>query len=320
MEFQPMPTGKIVITHVGISTLKNTEGRSETLQAQMAALVTLANQGGDPKDYLPQTQAASARLAMELAAIWADPSRDPNTQRNCSPAEVATLSRLDLQAGDEVVLVTTDTDIGRLAGDILYHVLPHVPLAAAPFTPDPGYGIYLPPPHTIRGLGIGAASESATLPAGTADYFTTVLGVYQRARISDRQLIFNTTGGVKGIITLATLVTTLLEATDRYPSDHPQAGEPRVACLMCSLPGRNSSLVTQRPLPLILDRTALVRYYPILAEAATEHGTSNADALALDDYNRGIYLTPPRNESGRWGLSVMGRLIWDLTRLLEPGR
>jgi hypothetical protein len=210
---------RIIITHVGTSAL-TCEAFTQSPDAPENLTSLVRNLKG--RELKSDEQALlSHALGSGLNKVFLDPRRVTKLElRQAAPAEIASLHILDLKAGDRIVLVCSDTFRGRNCGELLRRTLAGNERNA--FFPQ---GLTVPE-RIDPLLGVSAPSEKTNanqfVDQGLPAYMELVAREYRIMMESHSQvngpvydsLIFNITGGYKGVIPFAVLASQLLNS---YP-------------------------------------------------------------------------------------------------------
>jgi hypothetical protein len=210
---------------------------------------------------------ACVEIAREaLTRIWNGPA-PPRRKREQSPAEIASLSLIKPQPGDHVVLLHSQTPDGAFCARVLMQVLQRNDIA-----PGTDY-----PFHNkvdlveVRGLRISdsvvEASKDEFVREGLVGYVNAVWEQYAKPTRGS-EIIFNITGGYKGMILVARDLALLLTA-------HSRDIDPRFTCKVCYLYQDSSDLIIYGALPVqfIWNR----RLKEFLNRAPYPHGAPSAN-------------------------------------------
>jgi hypothetical protein len=305
---------RIVITHVGITALTNDKAVPASLHPARDELRELTEPGS--------TSGVNPELIVKLRdgigefghRIWQSQKAE-KWRREHSSAEIASLSLLDLQPGDEVRLVASATPLGGYCAQIVHSALLW-DIFPARFTErkqDPG--VYLPPPVTIEGLEVAAPQANEKLrEQGLPTYLTMISDLFRYAYTARGALVFNMTSGYRGLIPFATLLATLL-------GSEPPGARPLVPCSLCYLYEAGMELVWLPALPVQFDRALLKEHEEVFKAAATIGGVARGDAeFAGDDYIQTLYFEAMPNDAGRYRLTTLGLLVWKYYEVLRSIR
>lgn len=299
-----------IVTHVGTSVLSCEalllHASFDTSRLREDLLAERARQD--------QLTLCVADLTRGLSDTWSLARNFTLAQRRYeSPAEIAALSLLGVRAADTVALVHSDTAAGRFCGNLLSQVLESATIAAVPEYPrcQPGAA----PPREVTGLRItddsvrdqqGSQQDSVSFTQhGIAAYVARVWDVYA-VLTPDDELVFNITGGYKGLAPLARDIALLLAAQSST------TGGPRVR--MCYLFQTSSDLIWYEPLPMSMQWEAL----PLeqLAQAGEPAGITPDDVPTT--YATLFTAQPGTIDAiGPLQRSASGEVIWTLATLME---
>lgn len=311
---------RTIITHVGASLL---DDKCEAFCDFGKRGILLGNlKGNHPVTHL-QDEAADY-LCNTLAELWS--GADSERLRK-SPAEIASLSLLELGAGDRVVLLYSDTRTGEFCAELIRRALSHQ------FELRNGYP-YCPEvvAHKIDGLRVtelpGATMTTADsfIGVGLPRYVELVWGAYQElfqrwrdAREAGQEvdgiLVFNVTAGYKGMIPIARDLAQLL---NRYSECLGRA----LPTELCYLYEESSELIRYESLPLRFDKVAVSR--PQLERAAGEdnpqHGGARDRQLWAEiPPEERRYYRPIEPDRIYVRLSPLGQVVLKLSTLIEHG-
>jgi hypothetical protein len=236
---------RAIITHVGISALScealrltapfDIDRLRDDLLAETARL--------------EQLKLCAEALSNGLSDTWGREGFRLTDRRYESPAEIAALSQIGVESDDAVVLVHSATTAGRFCADLLANVLENPAIRAIQGYPRCKDGQVRK--REVEGLQI--SDDSARDPRSTADgkasfvglgvasYIRHVWEAYVELKPGD-QLIFNITGGYKGLVPVARDVAALLVA-------HGDSQNPPVSVRMGYLFQTSSEIIWHDPLP-----------------------------------------------------------------------
>lgn len=210
---------RIIITHVGTSildahrALKDAEKHDPRGDGEL----TLRRLDQRFREHDVSTDDAfvarwGAALLGSLAAV---DRRTPKLDEalKAAPAELHSLSKLNADTGDRVVLACSDTIEGRFAGRLLLYALNATEtnrLVPNKVQTDPTVA-------TLKGVETrNHASAKTFVEEGLPAYTQIVANEYRKVQAgSYSQIVFNVTGGYKGIIPFATMTAQLLNAFAR---------------------------------------------------------------------------------------------------------
>lgn len=168
--------------------------------------------GYDGKDV---EQACRDALIEGLKDCWRA-GIEPRKSRHESPAEIASLHMIGVQPGDRVVLVSSDTHAGTFCAQLLrecLNELRHLPFS----TPD------LDVPPVSRLTGVETQDGQAFVANGLPAYMKLI--AHERKNLDTEPgtqnydhvpLLFNITGGYKGLIPFAMIAAQLLASHPHY--------------------------------------------------------------------------------------------------------
>lgn len=198
---------KIVITHVGTSALDCYALRASSFPDQKRLNEIKNDSRWEDTDLISFKEC----LYTGLCKVWSPLEDDIADKRRDSPAEIASLNMLGLNEGDRVVLVSSDTNAGTFCATLLRHCL----TSPTDGTPDEGYvfrpeRLDVPKVQVLRG--VEASSDNGFIETGLPAYMALVGNQYNAMNREQDKLIFNITGGYKGIIPFAVLAAQLLGA------------------------------------------------------------------------------------------------------------
>ncbi len=286
--------GKIVITHVGTSALD-----CEALNASLL-----------PYPYKLDQIKKNARLRDEertdfeeclykgLCDIWKEPETEytEEEKRKASPAEIASLNMLGLNAGDRVVLVSSDTNAGKFCAALLRYCL----TSPTDGTPDEGYvfrptGLDVPEYSVLEGVKMD--NDNQFVEKGLPTYMELVGNEYN-AMNKQHKLIFNITGGYKGIIPFAVLAAQLLGA-------HTERG---IKADVVYMHETSTNLITLGP-QLPFDWREMTNLYPGIHTLVEYPNTPAAHAL---DERWNVYRLQGRDEANE-----LAKAVYHLLRTLN---
>jgi hypothetical protein len=209
----------IIITHVGTSALESGKAlkNAERHDPNPAAGPLLLNALRDDL-----TAAVSRNLSSNDALVsrWSDAlvgclkeiwdHRQPlQTRLQQTPAEINSLNQFGIQTHDRVVLVCSDTDEGKFCGRLLRGVLTSTrPNGFVPAPIEIHEDI-----DTLKGVDVRTRDAEAFVHSGLPAYMRIVAREYKllQSNMHDH-IVFNVTGGYKGIIPFATMAAQILNA------------------------------------------------------------------------------------------------------------
>jgi hypothetical protein len=254
-----MTKKRTIVTHVGISLLN-----ARAFTSEYNGIDTLKdNLLHDPwYDTTKVEQKCRKALFDGLKDCWGDGS-EPWRSRQDSPAEIASLSLLNLQPGDRVVLFYSETAAGQFCAHLLEHLLRQnlAPGSAYPFC-SPEMTVECKEIKGVRIIGDGGntlitQNNRDFVRVGLVNY---VQAVYKLYRVADG-IIFNVTSGYKGLIPIARDLSLLLTTHSRDGLDNP------IRIEMCYLYETSDDLVYYGILP------ATIRLDPLLLNALAQAGS-----------------------------------------------
>ncbi len=199
---------RTILTHVGTS-LFGSEAFTRTYSTSQARNLQCKLQTDPWYDTKKDEPACRAALITGLRDYW-ESDADDWKRRHASPAEIASLSLLNLQPGDRVVLVSSDTRAGSFCAHLIRESLNE--LRRLPFSTEQ---IDLPPVRRLEGVETqdGKAFVDSGLPAYMnliADERQGLAGDIDHLSAEHVQILFNITGGYKGLIPFAMIAAQLL--------------------------------------------------------------------------------------------------------------
>lgn len=268
---------RVVITHVGTSALE---------------CKAIQHRGVQPTDYQNELEDVKGnRRRLDLLPKWGEALQeglrirwnatnypDPAERRKASPAEIASLSMLGLEAGDRIVLVYSDTNAGEFCALLLQQCLLEQPapdLNAVFRVNDVDIGMTKLPKVEME-------DSSQFIDEGLPAYMRLLTNEiwdkeHQKAKLdSEAQLIFNITGGLKGVVPFAVLAAQLIAT---HPDRH-------VATRIAYAHEQGKDLISLAPLLPInwLERYGLRDLYPGIRTLVESSGSPQAFALG-DEFN-----------------------------------
>lgn len=289
---------RTIITHVGTSLLNCGalhQGMGEIPFNNLGKRASLGRI--EPSDIA----ACQVGLEKGLAHFWGNKAHSDQNRREAAPSEIASLSLLDVQATDRVVLLHSDTDAGWFCAKVLEGALslklPHsYPTCTA---------------HPVEVKGLTVAEEGGIAGAGMADAFVRdglknyvsaicdeYLELRKQPRDKQHHCIFNVTGGYKGMIPTARDMTLLLTTAARDDSDF-------AIFRMCYLFQGSDHPIWFDSLPVRFDRNLPMEK---LREAGEATGTVDAGVLA----SHRILFEETFKGSGRLKRSALGTVLFEL--------
>lgn len=209
---------RVIITHVGTSALR------------CKALLERANFDTDALDRSLQLERGSREdlrrayredLMRGLRDTWQS-RYDPSVRRMRSPAEIASLSLLDLQRNDRVVLLHPECAGGKFCADLVTLALTGEGIPTGLAYPHTGVvemhqvdGLKVTGDPNLDDLDLGAsdALSASFVRQGAASYVEQVMTQFERMSEGD-QLVFNITGSYKGLVPIARDMSLLLAASE----------------------------------------------------------------------------------------------------------
>lgn len=206
---------RTIITHGGISALS-----CEALRLQASFDIDLLRSYLFAETARPdQLKLCIEDLSRGLSDTWGRKGFPLTDRRYESPAEIAALSLIGVKSDDAVVLVHSATAAGRFCADLLVHVLESSEVSAVREYPRCDHGQIQK--REVEGLHISddsardprnsADGKASFVGLGVASYISHVWEAYTKLQPGD-QLIFNITGGYKGLIPVARDVASLIAA------------------------------------------------------------------------------------------------------------
>lgn len=267
---------RAIITHVGISALS-----CEALRLHAAFDIDRLRD-----DLLADTARSDQlklcveNLADGLSDTWSAQRKFRLTDRRYeSPAEIAALSLIKVESTDDVVLVHSATAAGRFCADLLVHVLESSTISAVGEYPRCKPGQMWK--REVKGLQISddsardprsvAEGKTSFVGLGVASYISHVWEAYARLLKSGGELIFNITGGYRGLVPVAHDVAILL-------ATHGASQTPPVTVRMGYLFQTSSELIWHDPLPLTFTWDSAL--LDALCRAGETGGLPKQDVLA----------------------------------------
>jgi len=210
---------RIIITHVGTSALDKTKvlakveikpstkpGSARISLHELERRIETENIKNDQA--LVNDKAFLERCANGLLNHLTQPKWPPNSFKEV-PAELHSLHRLGAgqSAKDRVILVCSHTNTGCFCGKLLYYVL----RAKSKLFPK---GLDVPEIEILNG--VETVNNRAFVDEGLPKYANIIAQAYKTMQEDKYEsIIFNVTGGYKGIIPFATMTAHLLNAFAR---------------------------------------------------------------------------------------------------------
>ncbi len=237
-----METKRTIITHVGTSALR-CEALTERPSFEPRDLDRALQRELEPEDYDDLRQACREDLQEGLRETWGPHFKEAD-RRARSPAEIASLSLLNLTAEDQVVLLHPQSAGGAFCAELIALALQdsEIPSGlgypkASKVTIAPVAGLRVTGDPRVDATAANLAAEF--LARGVASYVAHVWEAYQGI-LPGGSLIFNITGSYKGLVPIARDVSLLL---------HGAGGRP-VSCEVCYLFESGSELIRYPAFPI----------------------------------------------------------------------
>jgi hypothetical protein len=317
---------RIILTHVGTSLLSCLEwARGNTDVPRLRR--TLEQTNALPSPAVQQT--VRDDLQQFLREIWSlDGAQSDTERREFSPAEIASLSLLAPHPGDTVVLLHSQTTAGQFCAHELADLL------RQNLAPDSGYPCCLPPITVecveITGLHISSdgrrtsaqqqaqeveSGEQAFVRVGLVNYVDRVWTYFRKLTRTHDVLLFNITGGYKGMIPIARDLALLLAAYSRDEINRPIKSE------VCYLYETGGDLIRYGALPVKFVWSPTLRDY--LEQAAFPAGTAYARLPVLEQYTEWEPFFEevrqnPEQPSSRIRRSALGEVVLALYKQMYP--
>jgi|GEM_PF-2631111 len=291
---------RIIITHVGTSTIRS--GAME--QSPPADYQWRQEQLRADRRFDDSTKKAwRDHLLKVLLPFWKNAVTDQTNHLDKSPAEIASLSFLMPIAADRVILLHSDTADGELCAALLRDALADPALASTKGFPHCAAEI-MPVPHLRIADGTYRVSQpNDFVRNGLASYVEVIWNIFNN-RNDAQQLIFNITGGYKGMIPIARDLAGLLGSYTRTMGQglHTE---------LCYLYENSAALISYTSLPILLDWGAIP---DTLLERAGDSNGIEIGTLAATH----VPLFERVSKSNlRWQRSPLGEVVWSLC---QPGR
>jgi hypothetical protein len=189
-------------------------------------------------------------LKKGLEETWK--KNNPAWGRDESPAEIASLSLLDSQPEDKIVLLTSDTVAGKFCGALLKDAL-NPDLQLPPNSKYPTYSDVTVEPiegvkiNESQASGSGTDSQMHFVQDGLVNYVKLATKYYRTLQPGDT-LLFNITAGYKGLLPIARDLALLLAAHSRDTHNRNP-----IQTDMCYLHETSGSLIYYGALPVRFD-------------------------------------------------------------------
>lgn len=306
-------TTQTIITHVGTSTLATLHAIPACGGFVRRLETTFAT--GDPPD--TDVVRSVTDLIAERDRIWnrwsGTTAQDRRKRRQALPAELASLSLLNLHATDQVVLLHSQTPDGRFCARVLAGLLTREGATVQDFPTCAKERLKL-----VEVQGLRAASDhTSTTQITTAETFVReglvyyvheVWKIYHEANRGDK-LVFNVTGGYKGMIPIARDVAMLLAAAHRSEN-------PDFVCELCYLYEESSELIIYGSLPMTFTFERLLK--DDLTKAALPHGTPAATSHLKEHPEWRPYFEAVPHQPQYHQRTALGEVMLALYAKLKP--
>lgn len=322
---------RTIITHVGTTTLTRIEQTPRGRQL-VERLNTMFAGGNNPPeaDLTASVTALTTHLHYLWTEVWNGTSaEDQRERRKVLPAELASLSLLALQPSDRVVLLASETPEGRFCAWVLERLLrlsadttllERLLTATHPIAPDfPTCTSDHLSLVEIAGLRVHADSRFDNHQPATAAIFVRKGLVHYVDAIWDiyngvdrgQKLVFNVTGGYKGMIPIARDVAMLL-------ADHHRTVDATFTCELCYLYEESSELIVYGVLPIefVLERALREQ----LTAADPPDGAPVSGSWSRDHprWEPFFIPVPGQSQPTRHQRSPLGEVILALYKHLQP--
>jgi hypothetical protein len=305
---------RTIITHVGASLLSDTCVVFHRFRDREALLRTfrLTHNYDAVTGYIER---ATTYFTEQLGRYWKDPDRHRKV-----PAEIASLSRLDITEKDTIVLLHSDTNEGAFCAKVIQAALSEKTLQASDY---PYCAVDRVSIHRINGLRVTELpGETDNETEGVAERFVSdgltsyidhVWTAYKELAEplqsveyhgTSGQLIFNVTAGYKGMIPLARDLAQLL-------AQHIRGIGVPITSEVCYLYEESDTLITFASLPIQFDWWQINEHW--MARAAQADPTLQ---LAEIDQRMRQYFDASKTPIQ---LSPLGRVVWELGKRLDYG-
>lgn len=345
---------RLILTHVGTSALHCDALKKETRLDLEMLHDNLVNNKDYTCDRCAQTACAHDKqrcqddLVAGLTTRWQ--RSDEQTCRQDSPAEIASLSLLGVQPGDHLVLISSDTPDGCFCTNLLAHALQQ-PIPSRdnryPFYDTASGAVTL---ETVRVAGLTVSGEDPFLQEmitgekdvfireGVVHYveqvwrcFTTLLqqpppqADRSSQEVGNHQLLFNITGGYKGIIPIARDLALLLAAYYRQRQQTLSVQQPHtpIASLqseVCYLYQASQALVRYPALPVRFDWRYIANIQEMLRQAATKCLPVDLPTMDEDIFFEAVpELEAASDRPKGKQLSALGQVVWALAQRIDYG-
>jgi hypothetical protein len=318
-------TLRTIITHVGSSLL---DEHCEAFNGFRDRKNLCDDLASSSHEYMRDTYLddAAAHLVGQLGTIW---GRGAEARFRHSPAEIASLGRLEVTRQDRVVLLHSDTVEGAFCAALLKRALT---ADGIPHKND--YPMCAPEAVSFeRVSGLRVASKpgeeeqiaEAFVRTGLTSYVRIVWQAYRDLYDRWREhgsavpkpevaMIFNVTAGYKGTVPVARDLALLLQA---YSIQLNRRN--RISTAVCYLYEESAQLIRYESLPVQFDWRRVT--VPHLTRAAVEDEPVKApaerqrwDELMPEERH---YFEPIEPEKIFARLSPLGRVVWELAKLVD---
>jgi hypothetical protein len=302
---------RTIITHVGTSLLY-CEALKRRPPMAKEALDRLIDDLNHNIPYETRLRRFIEGLRAALREYWAPGTYEPQAQREASPGEIASLSLLSVQPDDRVLLFHSDTALGHFCALALAEAL------ADPETQS-GFPVCLAETVHLDGLkivdeqdlGLSAAHADGFVRIGLKSYVNAAWKEYdsfprQPPQAGGKhQLIFNVTGGYKGVVPIARDLELLL-------SEHASRKKRHVQCRLCYLYESSDKLIWYDALPVVFDWSKL--NLKRLMDAALPDGIPDEEPPP----ELAVYFEESSTRRGRLQLSALGTVLLELYGKVFP--